>query len=260
MNTAEVKPARNFNRLAIAIVVSSLIISAVVLSYSSLKTTVIKTSESVSTFTHNTTTPATVAQSLSSASESETLTACSHARSAESYPTLVVNATSSTVLCLQVYYYDPAATYTLNVSRGLGIEGFQYSSDGAFKSAFNGASNFSVISSPETLVIGGPNYEDEGATIAYGLTAKPGASGTYELVLSSLGTTYLGNAVCGDYGHIVEGAGTPSYLDQGFSGCTATRVSFASGTPTNSSDYTVINGNVFRNDNLYFQILGIAST
>ena len=164
----------------------------------------------------------------------------------------------ATVLCLQVYDYNYTSPYTLNVSRALDIEALKYPSNSQLV-AFGGAANFTVIASPEELVIGGPNSENEGTVIAYALTAKPGASGSYELNFPSFAYTYPSLEYCGYYGEIVTGNGEPSYLNTGFSGCIGYTISFATGPGTNSTKYTIIDNHVLYNGDIYFQISGVAS-
>jgi len=158
------------------------------------------------------------------------LTACSHASNPPPFPKLFAGPSTPALLCIRVYYYNVNATLTLNVSKTLGISARS-------PRIFDGASNFTVVTSQNQLVVGGPNNENEGAVMAYAITAKPGASGTYEILFSA---TYLiepeGPEQCGYYGVLSAGTGTPNYVTTDFSGC----IIYSSNGATNSTKYTVI--------------------
>ena len=71
-----------------------------------------------------------------------------------------------------------------------------------------------IAASQAQLTLGGPNSENEGTIVAYTITAKPGASGTYQLgFLVSLSTYLLSQEPesCGDYGQLTAGNGMPNY-------------------------------------------------
>jgi hypothetical protein len=175
------------------------------------------------------------------------------------YANLEVGTTSAALLCIRVYYFNSTATYTLNTTGTLDIEAVEYPPN-AEPVVFSGAPNFTTISSPSELTIGGPNETNEGAVIGYALIAKPGASGSYAL---NFPFAYaLGNENCGDYGQIVAGNGNPSYALQGFVGCTAFEITCASGTSCtiDGSKYTVFDGQTFVNGATYFEVTRAANS
>lgn len=150
------------------------------------------------------------------------LSACSQGKSPNSsFWNLAASSNQAAVVCLQVYYYDPTAPTTINVTSALSIEALQYIANGStsYPRSFNGASNFTVAASQSQLIIGGPNNENEGTTIVYAITAKSGASGTYQLGFLSYpgmgGNSWMLNPQeplrCGYYGELVTGNGQPNY-------------------------------------------------
>ena len=131
---------------------------------------------------------------------------------------LVAGTSSPAVLCFQLYYYS-ATPLTLNLTNALSIQALQYIFNGSVGTprSFSGAPNFTVSASQSQLVIGGPTNENEGTVVVYNLTAKAGASGTYQLgFLPSSGlTTWMLGAQepeqCGYYAGLVAGDGLPNY-------------------------------------------------
>lgn len=117
-----------------------------------------------------------------------------------------VNVTTSSpaIVCIQLYYYGNV-TQTLNTTELLSI-GIR---------SIDGSSNFTVTPSQEQVTLGGPTNESEGTVIAYSITAKPGASGTYWLgvLTGTRGAFMLGSQpeTCGAYGLLVAGTGEPDY-------------------------------------------------
>jgi hypothetical protein len=223
--------------------------------------TIILTESETTTFTKTETTTLTVSPTTSSANasvEADILATCSQAVGSGQFPTVVVGTNAATVLCVQVYDYNYTSTYTLNVSGALNIDALKYPPNSE-QIAFDGAPNFTVIASPNELVIGGPNSENEGAVIAYALTARPGASGTYELDFPSFSYNFPGLDSCGYCGEVVTGNGQPSYLNTGFTGCISYSVSNTAGAVTNGTKYTVIDDRVLINGGIYFHISGIAN-
>lgn len=117
-----------------------------------------------------------------------------------------VNVTTSSpaIVCIQLYYYGNT-TQTLNTAGLLSI-GVR---------SIDGSSNFTVTPSQAQITLGGPTNESEGTIIAYSITAKPGASGTYWLgvLTGTRGAFMLGSQpeTCGAYGLLVAGNGEPDY-------------------------------------------------
>lgn len=184
---------------------------------------------------------------------------------------LAVNTNSAAVICFQLYYYSSTAPLSLNLSQALSIQALQYIANGSvnYPRSFSGASNFTLVASQNQLTIGGPSSANEGTTIAYALTAKPGASGTYWLsFLASNGLrAYMASPQeplsCAFYGELVAGTGQPGYT-QGFNGCitytTTSQTSTSAATNSTSGNtvpgipYPLLNGNI------YFRITGMRNS
>jgi len=192
---------------------------------------------------------------------------------------------SPAVLCFQLYYYS-ATPLTLNLTSALSIQALQYTYNGSVGTprSFNGGPNFTVSVSQSQLIIGGSTSENEGAVIAFQVTAKAGASGTYQLgFLSSPG--FGGDAWmlgpqeplrCGYYGQLEAGSGQPDY-NQGTGGCitystTSTTTTClcptapaacpcASETTASTSSSPSLLGIPYplMNGNIYFRIVGVTS-
>lgn len=125
---------------------------------------------------------------------------------------------SPALLCFQLYYYS-AAPITINLTGALSIQALQYVYNGNVGTprSFSGAPNFTVSVSQSQLTIGGPTDENEGAIVAYAVTAKAGASGSYQLGFLPSGrpdTWVLSQEPeqCGFYGQLIAGNGQPSYV------------------------------------------------
>jgi len=219
-------------------------------------------STSVSMTTSTTTTTATV---VSTYTENALASSCSQLTNPgrEPFPKLFVRTNETALLCARVYYFNPNGTRTLDVSQALYIEAVKYPPN-AQPVVFSGASNFTVIPSQKQLVIGGQNNENEGAEVAWALTAMPGASGTYEFKFNSVSYVFVNGEPedCGSYGQIIAGTGEPSYLNTGFEGCiTYTHVNVT----TNSTKYTIVTidgsaSQVLMNGAVYFQISGFTNS
>jgi hypothetical protein len=162
---------------------------------------------------------------------------------------LSANESQPAVICFRLYYYDRNATTTLDVDHSLVIEGSL--TVGSF---FSGATNFTVVASQSQLVIGGPNDENEGATVAYAITAKPGASGSYELAFS--GGDYWMTPLqepeeCLYFGELVAGSGQPNYVQP--TGCITYAVTSTSYT-VSGIPYALLGGYV------YFQVVSLSNS
>ena len=145
--------------------------------------------------------------------------------SGSGFGTVITGTASPAMICVQLYYYNLVAPMTLDLSGALTIQAVQYIPNGSvdYPRSFDGASNFTIATSQPQLVMGGPANESEGTVVAFTVTARAGASGTYELGLftsSGLGAYMLGAQEpesCGYYGQLVAGDGQPNYaqLDVG---------------------------------------------
>lgn len=156
------------------------------------------------------------------------------------FGTVTVGTTSPAIICVEVYDYA-FPSVALNLTGALSISALQYTYNGSVGTprSFSGASNFTVTVSQSQLVLGGAAEANEGTVVAYAITAKPGASGTYELGFlpsSSLNTWMLGPQEpeqCGYYGQLVAGNGQPDYVQP--TGC----ITYTTTGSTSSSSYTV---------------------
>ena len=115
--------------------------------------------------------------------------------------------------------------------------------------------------------MGGPTNENEGIIVAFAVTAKTGASGTYQLGYlpsSSLATWMLAAQEpeqCGYYGQLVAGNGQPSYVQP--TGCiTYTTTNESSSTATSNSSAPTIPGISYQliSGDLYFRVVGVAGS
>jgi hypothetical protein len=134
--------------------------------------------------------------------------------SGSGFGTVVAGTASPAVICVQLYYYNLVTPMALNLTHALTIQAVQQDvPDGTF----DGGSNFTITTSQPQLVMGGPTNESEGTTVAFTVTARAEASGTYELGLftsSGLSAYMLGAQEpesCGYYGELVAGDGQPNY-------------------------------------------------
>jgi hypothetical protein len=261
--------------LAVSIIIAGVLISASIVFAVPDSVTITKTDASISTTTL--TVGPTTSENTNTSIDAALLLACSQSRtvSGAQNPSGVWDVFTSTnqpvVICLQLYYYNPTAPVTVNVSQALFIHALTYIPNGSssYARSFSGASNFTVMSSQNQLVLGGPNNENEGAILAYSITAKPGASGTYELsFIPSAGTSNLmldsqEPLQCGYYGQLVAGNGQPNYVQ--ITQCityTTTNQDSASTTTATSSDYHTIPGIQYPllNDLIYFRAAGVANS
>jgi len=158
-----------------------------------------------STFTAVRTTTMTVSITGNS---SALLAQCSHAETPASFGlglgVVVTGTNTPAIICVQFYYFSSAPTA---LATSMMIQAAQPNR------TFGGDSNFTVSSSANHLVFGGPQNEDEGAVVAFAVTAKPGASGTYELVFSGDYMLSGGEPVeCYYYETLIAGSGSPLYV------------------------------------------------
>jgi hypothetical protein len=107
------------------------------------------------------------------------LVQCSHADAPASIglPFGFVDAGTSTpaVICVQYFYFTSVPT---TLATSMMIQAAQPNR------SFSGDSNFTESASANQLVFGGPENENEGAVVAFAVTARSGSSGTYELSFS----------------------------------------------------------------------------
>lgn len=202
-----------------------------------------------STFTAASTTTMTV--SITGNSSSGLLAQCSHARSPFLSGLLLgavtVGTNTPAVICIQYYYFSSVPT---TLATSMMIQAAQANR------SFSGDSNFTISASANQLVFGGPQDEDEGAVVAFAVTAKPAASGTYELVFS--GNYMLAPsepAECPYYETLVAGNGHPLYVFPG--GCITYAVS---GTATGNLPSILGIQYPILTNTLYFRVVGVINS
>ena len=125
------------------------------------------------------------------------------------FGTIVAKTSSPAVICVQLYEFNSTSLITLNTTKLISIQGSQPIHGGG-RGSVNGAGNFTVVVSQSQVVLGGPTNAGEGTLVAFAITAKPGASGTYSI---ALGGFELGSEPesCGSNGELVAGNGQPNY-------------------------------------------------
>jgi len=160
---------------------------------------------------------------------------------------LLETGTSSATICFQIYEFDSASAVTLNTDKLLQIVGYPVPLGG---SVFSGAANFTVSPSVAQVNLGGPTEINEGMLVAYTISAKPGASGTYFVDLQGylLGGEGPGELCTGGAGELVAGNGHPNYALPG---------SCMQEVPTSTDTYAIpgVAYNVPANE-LYYRIYG----
>jgi hypothetical protein len=179
-----------------------------------------------------------------------------------------VGGSAPSVICLKFFYfnafkgYNASSPLLLNITDALSITAAEsvYSEGLAYPEVFDGSQNFTLTVSQAQLAIGGPTNENEGAVVAFSLTANAGASGTYELGLfpSTSFSLWLLNPQepeqCGYYGELVAGNGFPNYA-QNTGGClTYPGSGLASSYTIGGVPYQLMIGDV------YFSVIGITNS
>jgi hypothetical protein len=150
--------------------------------------------------------------------DSALLADCQYPRNyAYSFGRVAAGTSSPAVLCIQVYEFNTSPV-VLNTTSLLEITGVS-PANGYGGRTFDGGANFTVTASVNQLLLGGPADANEGTIVALGITAMPGASGTYWL---SLRGYQLGDEPleCGPNGDLVAGTGQPDYAPPGTEVCT----------------------------------------
>lgn len=168
------------------------------------------------------------------------------------------------LLCLQLYYYSDTPL-TVNLTSALSIQALQYVFDNGVGTprTFDGAQNFTISPSQTEVTLGGPDNESEGVVVAYSVTAKAGASGTYPLGLffaSSLSKWMFGSQgpeECGSYGQLTAGNGDPDY-NQGLSGCATYQTQDLAADGSGSFAVPGVPYQLIKGD-LYFAVAGVSS-
>jgi len=97
----------------------------------------------------------------------------------------------------------------LDTASVLEVEGYSPSSG---QPILDPAANFTVAASTDQLTLGGPANEGEGTVLAYSITAKAGASGTYQVALQRYQLGPQGPWEDCANGDLVAGNGQPNYV------------------------------------------------
>ena len=184
------------------------------------------------------------------------------------FGTVTVGSSSPAIICVQFYYYpsDSFTQLTLNLTDPFSISAPTVVPSGSLENTpwVDWGSNFTVTASQSQLVLGGRRIVNEGATVAFAVTAKPGTSGTFFLgFLPSaivLGSYEPQN--CNYYGLLVAGSGLPKLGDTPLCITYAmTSLSASTGTTGSSSIFTLpgipyplLSGDV------YFRIVGVTNS
>jgi hypothetical protein len=204
----------------------------------------------MTSFTAVTTTTMTVSIAGNS---SGLLAQCSHAEapflSGLLLGAVTVGTNTPAVICVQYYSFSAVPT---TLATSMMIQAAQGNR------SFSGDSNFTVSASANHLVFGGPQDEDEGAVVAFAVMAKPGASGTYELVFSgNYMLAPMEPAECYYYDTLVAGNGSPLYTNTNFDPCITYAI-----TGTTIGNLLSIPGIQYPilTDTLYFRIVGVINS
>jgi len=221
---------RSLAYVAAAILVAGVLVSATLILAPMSRPPTTVTATSVTTATETTTltsattsTETMTSTSITTATETTTTTSvvtlpagCLPSQSnGYSSGTLVAGANSPAIICVQVYWFNSTSPIVLNAMSLLEIEGYSPSTGQAI---LDPAANFTVAASVDQLTLGGPANAGEGTVLAYSITAKAGASGTYWLALQGgqLQNGYNdGLYECGPNGNLVAGNGQPNYVPPG---------------------------------------------
>jgi hypothetical protein len=192
---------RSLGYVAAAILVAGVLVSAalVLAPMSRAPTTVTETSVRTTTETTTSTSTTTLA--------ADCLTSQSYGYS---YGTLVAGTASPAIICIQVYEFNSTSTFVVNATSLLKIVGYAPSSG----QAIDAAANFTVAASLDQLTLGGPANAGEDTVLAFAITARAGASGTYQLGVQGFDLESQAT-MCGPNGDLVAGSGQPSYLPSG---------------------------------------------
>lgn len=223
----------SYTMLAAAIVVAAVIISATLLVALGTPGTVTKTVPEV-------TTSGDIADCLTSQQVNVPW-----------FGTLVTSTSSPAVLCVQLYEFNASAPMILNMTSLVTIQGSQPVQGGGRESV-SGAANFTVVASQRQVLLGGPTNAGEGTVVAFAITARPGASGTYTVGIEGY---ELGSEPdsCGGNGYLIAGNGKPDYGLSG--GCITYSTTSAQGSFTIPGvTYNILSSTV------YFRMLSVTNS
>jgi hypothetical protein len=207
-----------------------------------------ETSTTTATETTTVTSIATEYLNINASGDVALLADCSSAQVGNpGFEALVAETSSPAVVCVQLYEFSSTSPVVLNSTELLTIAGY---ADGQL---FRGAGNFTIVPSVDQFVLGGPTNANEGIVLAYGVMAKPGASGTYEISINGWQLEKSEPLQCaGCAGLLVAGNGRPNYAVTG--DC---RTFIA----TNSTSFTIpgVTYDILSNT-LYYKIIAMTNS
>jgi len=248
------QPPRSYTTLAAAIVVAGVIIAATVFVALGSSITVTKTVPEATTTTETATMTSVSTEyvTVTSPENASLLTDCLASQQVKVpwFGTLITKGNSPAVICVQLYEFNSTSLIAVNTTRLISIQGSQPIQGGGRESV-SGVGNFSVVASQRQVVLGGPANAGEGTVVAFAISAKPGASGTYSI---SLGGFELGSEPesCGSNGELVAGNGQPDYALIG--GC----ITYST-TSTQSFTIPGVGYNILSNS-VYFRIISVTNS
>jgi len=132
-------------------------------------------------------------------------------------PAIRLQENSTAYLCVRLYYYNPNSTMLLYVPSILGIAGYR-SFNSSFSNGFDASYNFTLISSPTNITLGGPQNLNEGVMVSFVIHANLNSNGTYNYGFQA--TNYPSFETCDGLGQVIVGNSSPNY-NVGFGSCTA---------------------------------------
>ena len=248
-------PARSFTLLAVAIVVAAILVSATLFVALGTPSTVTETVPETATTTETTTTTSisTRFATVTSQENASLLADCLTGQQVNMpwFGTIAAKTSSPAVICVQLYEFNSTSLITVNTTNLISIQGSQ-AIQGGVREPVNGAGNFTVAASQRQVVLGGPTNAGEGTLVAFTITAKPGASGTYSI---SLGGFELASepASCASNGELIAGNGQPNYALIG--GC----ITYSTTSTQQSFTIPGVGYNLLSN-HLYFRITSMTNS
>ena len=196
---------------AAAILAAGVLVSGTLILSPMSRSTTTVTKTSVTTTTVTTTSTSVMTTTVTTSTSVMTLPAgCSTFKSyGYSFGTLVAGAASPAIMCVQVYRFNSTSPFVVNATSLLEIWGVRSGAQ-----LVDAAANFTITASVDKLTLGGPTNANEGAVVAFAITANAGASGTYQLGVQGF---HLESqpTMCGPNGDLVAGSGQPSYSPSG---------------------------------------------
>jgi hypothetical protein len=171
---------------------------------------------------------------------------------------MVVGTSPPAILCLQLYDINSTSPIVVDTASLVSVQGSEQ--------GFVGGGNFTVIASQDQLTLGGPSNLNEGTIVAYAITARPGANGTYSLQIGGWHLIGIDEELCPFYGQVIAGTGQPNYfrgLDGGGSPCTVINT-LPNGSvklsPAEESEIPGVANGYVMNSTLYFKAIDVVDS